>query len=496
MQSAPLFDELSIISDLHLGGAEGFQIFDRGALAAAFIDGLTARPSKRRVGLVINGDLVDFLAEPNATWFDPEGATGKLERIVADPAFSPVFEALRRFTAKAGRQLAITLGNHDLELALPWVRQRFLELLGNDEAARGRITLAFDGAGYRCQVGTATVLCVHGNEVDEWNVTDHDQIRQIGRDLTQGRGAEAWKPNAGTRMVIEVMNEIKKRHPFVDLLKPEFGAAVPALLHLEPSLGWKIADIAKVAVRMKWDALKMSMGFLSADPALAGGRRQTREPSSEEVLLRFLGGRGGAGTAGEGRTVGELLARAEVQFEEGRKPLDLVQPGASEEKLGWTKALWQKLTGKSDAEVLRAAIDGVQKDRSFELTDPDDTFHRLDERMGPGMDYVISGHTHLRRALRRTRGPGFYFNTGTWVRLIQLKKDQLKDEKAFGSIFETLKAPTLKLLDQSGQILRMPTAACLTATATGVRAALYEIKPGPGNTAISEVVPDSEFPRP
>ena len=93
MQHRPLFDELSIVSDLHLGGADGFQIFDRGALAAAFIDSLTAKPSKRRVGLVINGDLVDFLAEPNATWFDPEGATGKLERIVADPAFSPVFEA-------------------------------------------------------------------------------------------------------------------------------------------------------------------------------------------------------------------------------------------------------------------------------------------------------------------------------------------------------------------------------------------------------------------
>ena len=376
------------------------------------------------------------------------------------------------------------------------MRQRFLELLGNDEAARGRITLAFDGAGYRCQVGAATVLCVHGNEVDEWNVTDHDQIRQIGRDLNQGRSADAWKPNAGTRMVIEVMNEIKKRHPFVDLLKPEFGAAVPALLHLEPSLGWKIADIAKVAVRMKWDDLKMSMGFLSADPALAGGRRQTREPSSEEVLLRFLGGRGGTGTAGEGRTAIELLARAEAQFEEGLKPLDLVQAGAGEEKLGWTKALWRKLTGKTDAEVLRAAIDGVQKDRSFDMTAEDDTFRRLDERMGAGIDYVISGHTHLRRALRRTRGPGFYYNTGTWVRLIQLSEDELKDETAFASLFETLKAPSLGQLDKSKYILRKPTAACLTATPAGVSAALYEFASGPDGAFTSQVVPGSEFPRP
>ena len=70
--------------------------------------------------------------------------------------------------------------------------------------------LAFDGAGFLCRVGNATVLCVHGNEVDDWNITDYETIRRAGRDLQQGRSVEAWVPNAGTHLVIEVMNDIKK----------------------------------------------------------------------------------------------------------------------------------------------------------------------------------------------------------------------------------------------------------------------------------------------
>ena len=74
--------------------------------------------------------------------------------IARDPNFQPIFEALQRFTATQGRQLFINLGNHDLELALPWVKEKFLTLVsGGDAAARGRITLSFNGSGVRVRVG-------------------------------------------------------------------------------------------------------------------------------------------------------------------------------------------------------------------------------------------------------------------------------------------------------------------------------------------------------
>jgi hypothetical protein len=59
----PQFDELYSISDLHLGGEPGFQIFGSGKELAWLIRHLGAeRPERTRVALVINGDFVDFLA--------------------------------------------------------------------------------------------------------------------------------------------------------------------------------------------------------------------------------------------------------------------------------------------------------------------------------------------------------------------------------------------------------------------------------------------------
>jgi UDP-2,3-diacylglucosamine pyrophosphatase LpxH len=485
MQPTPLFDEVQVISDLHLGGVSGRQIFDQGVTAAALIQQLTAQPAKRKIGLVINGDLVDFLAEPGAIWFDPEGAVSRLERIVADPAFAPVFEALSALVKKPGRQLVITLGNHDLELALPWVRERLLEILSaGNEAARSRITLAFDGAGYRCQVGSASVLCVHGNEVDEWNVTDHEQIRRIGRDFVQGRTPEPWKPNAGARMVIEVMNDIKREHPFVDLLKPEFQAAVPALLIIKPALAGKIADIGRVALRMSWDRLKMRFGFLSAEETVNDGlsiarpRAGGREPSPEVVLRQLLGNAApGFGDAWNQRaSAAELLARAEEHMEKKRLPLELISDATQAAQLGVIDAAWRRLTGASESEVLRAALESVQKDRSFELGAPDDTFRRIDALAGTGLRYVVAGHTHLRRALNRTRGNGFYYNTGTWARLLRLTTEQLQSEMDFGKVFDALKVPTLAELDRSPYVSRCPTAACFESDGATTRGSLREYK--------------------
>jgi hypothetical protein len=98
------FDEVHVISDLHLGGRPGFQMFGSTAELAWLIGDLRQRPAGR-VALVINGDYVDFLAQAPALPFDPEGAADKLTAIANEPAFAPVFDALREFTATDNRQL-------------------------------------------------------------------------------------------------------------------------------------------------------------------------------------------------------------------------------------------------------------------------------------------------------------------------------------------------------------------------------------------------------
>jgi len=99
MGIVPEFDELYVISDLHLAGAKGFQIFGSTNELAAFIDWIRDRPAAK-IALVINGDTVDFLAENGSKYFDPHGANEKLDRIVRDDSFKPVFDALTQFVGR------------------------------------------------------------------------------------------------------------------------------------------------------------------------------------------------------------------------------------------------------------------------------------------------------------------------------------------------------------------------------------------------------------
>src|SRR5574338_1261459 len=155
------FDELHVISDLHLGGEKPFQIFGSTSELTSLIQHLTAEAGERRVGLLINGDFIDLLAEEPSAYFDPDRAASKLNRILKDPTFEPIFNALGEFIRTQNRMLMINLGNHDLELALPWVRDHLIQsLCVQDYEAMGRLKIVLDGTGILCEVGRSRVLCL------------------------------------------------------------------------------------------------------------------------------------------------------------------------------------------------------------------------------------------------------------------------------------------------------------------------------------------------
>ena len=506
----PTFTELHSISDLHLGGTPGFQIFASGSEAEKAIHFLRDLAPERKVALVINGDLVDFLAEAPATYFDPAGAGAKLNRIVDEPAFQPVWNALRGFVRTPSRHLIITLGNHDVELSLPWVREHLLDLLSSDPtapetepdaAARGRITLAFDGAGYLCKVGGAKVLCVHGNEVDTWNVTDFERLRRSGRDLVQSRVSdrekEPWIPNAGTRLVIDIMNSIKRSFPFIDLLKPEAEAAVPTLLALDPNAARRLAGIAGTVKRLAWDTIRRRTGFLggSEPETTIIPAASTIDPAVQlDRKVRQVFG-GGGGGANADQYANELLRRTEDRIKNDEAPLDLIGGDQQQEYLGLGGALWDFVRGRERSEVLRSALDQLEKDRSFDPKKPDETFALLDAQVGPDIDFLLSGHTHLERALPRTNGPGFYFNSGTWVRLMKLGQDVLKDPVKFGDVFKVLNAGTMQALDDApGLVFRRNTMVSIWMDGSTVRGELRHVSLNNGKLEL-EPVPETQFVR-
>jgi UDP-2,3-diacylglucosamine pyrophosphatase LpxH len=473
----PEFDEFHSVSDLHMGGAPGFQIFDQGALLAALIEALRDRPApESRVALLVNGDMIDFLAEPDARYFDPLGAADKLNRIAGREAFAPVFAALARFVSKPNRHLIVTLGNHDIELALPWVRARLLEILsGGDHAARGRITLSFEGAGYACSVGGAGILAAHGNEVDPWNITDFETLRRFGRDGLQSRPLEEWTPNAGTKMVIDVMNGIKQKYAFVDLLKPEVEAVIPILVALDQAQASRLARIAAVAAHLTWDKVRKATGFLSAGEeaetaSVALDERANPAGALDRILNRTFRGDGkSTGPRGE-----PLLDYVDSLVDRKVDPLELLEGSEATEQLGVFGAAWDYIRRKPQEEVLLEALQGLKRDRSFELGNRDETYQRLDQFVGAGFDYLFAGHTHLERVISRSAGRGSYLNTGTWVGLMRFTEEQLSSVDQFRPVWAAIrKASTMAGL--SDYIERRPAVVSVRREAGTTRGVLQRV---------------------
>ena len=336
-------DQIHAVSDLHFGGAPGHQVFDQGRLLAATIDALRERAPDARVGLVLNGDIVDFLAGPGATYLDPFGAAGKLELILEDPAFSPVWAALARFVATPRRVLVLAIGNHDVELAFPAVQDRLLRAIcGESLEARARLRLAMDGTGYDCSVGARRVLFVHGNEVDPWNVVDHAALHEVIRSLRHETAVGPWEPNAGTRLVIDVINGIKQSFPMVDLLKPETRPVSAVLLAVDPSALAALKRFAPIVARLGLSEVHRGR-FLGDAP---------QEPSEKEALVALLQ-RETAKTSGvpaASLSAAQIFEEVEHLYREGKGALELSPIGAT---LGFGELLFDALVGRDPAKSLR-----------------------------------------------------------------------------------------------------------------------------------------------
>jgi UDP-2,3-diacylglucosamine pyrophosphatase LpxH len=471
------FHEVHVISDLHLGGDAGHQIFTGAERLCKFIDSLARLPERRRVALVVNGDFVDFLAGKGATYFDPLRATTRVQLIARNPAFAEIFAAFRGFAGTPERTLVIVLGNHDIELALPNVQRALLtELAGEDPAAHGRVLWSVGGAGFAASVGGGRVLCLHGNEVDPFNITDYETLLRAARDQVFGWTPKAkdWVPNAGTKLVIEIMNGLKQSLPFIDLLKPETDAVVPILFALDQLSVTRLLDAIQVASRTSWDILRQATGFLSLEDSGVGSAAATSEaekalPRADAAvqLSEILGRAFEPYRSGEeDHFVNGLLDKTEEYFAQGMDPFQLAAT-SGQDKLGVLqlsgaslRAAWAKLLACSESERLRAALRHLHKDKTFDRQRLDADFKRIDQIIPVDIDVVIAGHTHLERFHRRGSG-GLYINTGTWARLMRVTPAILDDPARFAQFYEAVRLPSIDDLDKTDFVTHRPSVASI-----------------------------------
>jgi len=477
-----------VISDLHLGGAPAtssglsFQMCppESRRRLARFIEAVrTSSLDPSLAGspreLIVNGDLVDFLAErPFASFTaDPQDAVAKLRQIMkscdedAEPA-EQVFPALRRFVAD-GHGLTVLLGNHDIELALPAVRREFLTSL--TEGRPSSVELLFDGEA--CRRGRA--LIEHGNRYDGWNAVPYGTLRAVRSRASRGEPEFPFAPPAGSRLVTEVMNPLKSVYRFIDLLKPENEALIPILSSVHPATVREIRrifDAWRARTPLQADAVPNQETYV--------GDFDTALGVVPDVLTQVCGRVGVAVRDGapappsrrapvwdevEGDLVDDAtLRRTEALLTEAEALLDGVSAADDDvvpdelSQVGDGAVAWLR-SGLSLVRVtrshetaryqhLRNALASHRRTigTTFALGTEDADYLKAANRLeSHDTRVVLFGHTHLPKSIALDQG-GRYINTGTWCRTIRL------DERLYNP--GTNDAESLQLLRQFVEDMR------------------------------------------
>lgn len=423
--------EVYLISDLHLGGAQpatsdpndrGFRICTHGAELAQFVNALAAKPPS--VELIVNGDMVDFLAEDDggAGWLafttDQNDAVRKLDSIIdRDKA---LFEAFGTFLER-GHRLVILLGNHDVELALPAVRRRFGERIGLN--GRHDFQFIYDGEAY-C-IGRA--LIEHGNRYDAFNIVDYDGLRRLRSLLSRNQAVPAdyaFAAPAGSHVVAEVMNPIKAQYRIIDLLKPENEAMIPVLMAIEPGYRKVLTKIAALGLqarkhKLAGPAMPSFAGDISAGPSespfgddsfASDIASSAPAPDALDTIMKERLG-------GEAAVVMNVAGAAANTFAEDISARDTI-----DRSWGLARMLVSSSRESFQARLpaLLAAVRSVHTETTFARDGECFTEYlgAAKELAAGGFDYVIFGHTHSARDVSLPGGAR-YLNLGTWADLIK-----------------------------------------------------------------------------
>lgn len=410
------FDEIYSISDLHLSDERGMDVESVAALTNT-VKCLEARAKKTRLptALVVNGDIVDFLDVEPADYFDALRAPAKLERIIA--ANEVLWNAFNAYSSVG--TLILTLGNHDVELAMPACQAMLRSRI------TGGLILAFDGSGYRCRTGNTTAFFVHGNNEDEWNTIDFDLLGRIAAAVAAGRPHETWIANEGTKLVIELLNKQKHSHPFLEYVKPEKL--------------WLLELVAKLG----FAGLASQLHELVGRQAKARQRHWRRSRSPQAAYL----GRGQDFAEQLNATMfdaEQLLLRADAQFRAGARILE--SPNLRTGKLGLSMRDLFRVERAPESEIRDHIVRSLVGETAFLFDQTDDLYRALGPKLERGIHWVVCGHTHLRRAYQ-DRSDRAYFNSGTWMRLIDLY-DVANTDGQFGSVMKALDASSRDQLDE------------------------------------------------
>tara|TARA_R110002167_G_scaffold148524_2_gene341505 strand:- start:18403 stop:19671 length:1269 start_codon:yes stop_codon:yes gene_type:complete len=337
------------------------------------------------------------------------------QRFVGDDGRGP-FAALRDLAA-AGCRIIVLLGNHDVELCLPKVREKFIELIGGIANVR----FIYDGEAYTC----GKLLVEHGNQYDRFNAVDFDMLRRERSQLSRGmsvndseRVKDFFQPPVGSSIVVDEINPRLSSVPFLNLLKPEFGAAIPLMLALYPDTR-KFYELVfegvKIATRTHGNTQARRPGLLSGNAPATHSNLNSflREELGDDADL-FLGTPKRPGQlSGLASKAGTLMRRL---AEQAAVDMDLTCP--------WDLySLWRAKDEKERLARVRIALKRVRDSSDFATDTESDQYLTSAATMieQGGFEAVVFGHTHFPKEVELENGK--YLNAGTWADVLRLPDD-------------------------------------------------------------------------
>ncbi len=453
-----------VISDLHLGGepasdkSPGFQmcsLVGRQRLAQFLDWALTLKSAEQDVHLIIAGDIVDFLAEKDsykafsAFTADQKVAKEKFINIVRNTP--EVWDGLKKLVGQ-GCALTMMLGNHDIELSLPDVRRELLKTVGT-----GRVEFLCDNEAFTL----GDLLIEHGNRYDGFNVVAYDSLRRL-RSLLSRRDEHPpiFPAQPGSQLVETVMNPLKEKFAFVDLLKPETSAVLPILAALDPAAWRSIGSAIYDAAHAAWHQSQYDAdGQPTRSDFVAGTKLDT-------VVAQDTGSK----TSATESTVGQATVQAQGDgpaFPDNEH-FALADEIVKEYRLPETTSISGDGLIKDLLARVRAAVDGLRTDLLYKALrawarDDSKTFDIEEESSvylkpattlaGRGFRFIINGHTHLAKR-KRISEQATYLNTGTWADLIRIPRaifdsDEDQGQNALKQFLDDLRENRLERLRRS-----------------------------------------------
>lgn len=434
-----------IVSDLHIGRADRFDIFKLPGKTDSFRAFLKKWDAYGRpVELIINGDFVDFLQlQPWKNFPELPLALTKITEITKRNA--SVFSALGEFLQDPKRSIHVLLGNHDVELSYKEVWEVVAKAVGI-AVSSGRLRFEDRRLTYNPVINGVYVAIEHGNKRDPWNDVRYPEL------FSHIEKGTPFKYPPGTQFVYDVMNEFKTHFRFVDVLKPEMPAVPLLLMRLRP------LEAARKAPVAAWDLLVKGFGYglISAIRRAVGGPRlgpvaKTEEMSPEEKLEL-------AYETIAADYLGALTATANAK-QEAKSLEDFLQNfqgTAVKSDVPTFGRRWDSLKNRLKNTALRGLgrPPALGDTAFYSQNHPDktDVTWAKAELVGK-VQVVVFGHTH--RPLKNEFGTDMvYLNSGTWANLIELPaKDEDFPawlEKLANDDFDPTSFPTYITLEPEG----------------------------------------------